>query len=151
VDREFLGLRVGAPLPLEADPEVYPPPLIPLGGQAIAPFPVLTADAGVDPDKFTRLFWHSENIGSSNLGAYGNSEVDRLIEAGRTSLDTEERRRLYRRIHALIARDHPAVFLYVRKIFFATSARLDGINTAPELFYQSIKDWYINPSQQERR
>jgi peptide/nickel transport system substrate-binding protein len=77
--------------------------------------------------------------------------VDRLIEVGRTSLDTEERRRLYRRIHALIALDHPVVFLYVRKIFFATSARLEGINTAPELFYQSIKDWYINPSQQERR
>jgi peptide/nickel transport system substrate-binding protein len=112
---------------------------------------LLQFNAGADPDKFTRLFWHSENIGSSNLGAYGNSEVDRLIEVGRTSLDTEERRRLYRRIHALIALDHPVVFLYVRKIFFATSARLEGINTAPELFYQSIKDWYINPSQQERR
>jgi peptide/nickel transport system substrate-binding protein len=112
---------------------------------------ILQFNAGVDPDKFTHLFWHSENIGYSNLGAYVNPEVDRLIEAGRTSLDFEERKSLYRQIHSLIARDRPALFLHVRKIFFATSARLEGINAAPELLYPSVKDWYINQSQEERR
>ncbi|MBA7564415.1 hypothetical protein ES708_06078 [subsurface metagenome] len=112
---------------------------------------LLQFNAGVDPDKFITYFWHSENIGSSNLGGYKNSEVDRLIEEGRTSLDFEERKHLYRRIHALIAGDRPAVFLYVRKIFFATSNKLEGINAAPELFYQSIKDWHIKESQKERR
>jgi peptide/nickel transport system substrate-binding protein len=112
---------------------------------------ILQFNAGVDPDKFTHLFWHSENIGYSNLGAYGNPEVDRLIEAGRTSLDFEERKSLYRGIHALIARDRPALFLYMRKVFFAASARLEGINAAPELLYPSIQDWYIDPSQRERR
>jgi len=112
---------------------------------------ILQFNAGADPDKFTRLFWHSENIGNSNLGAYRNPEVDRLIEAGRTSSDFEERKSLYGRIHALIARDRPALFLYVRKVFFAASARVESINAAPELLYPSIKDWYIDPSQQERR
>jgi peptide/nickel transport system substrate-binding protein len=112
---------------------------------------LLQFNAGVDPDKFTTYFWHSENIGYSNLAGYSNPEVDRLIAAGRTSLDFEERKSLYRRIHSLIARDRPAIFLYVRKIFFATSARIEGINAAPELLYPSIKDWYIKPSQEERR
>jgi peptide/nickel transport system substrate-binding protein len=112
---------------------------------------LLQFNAGVDPDKYITFFWHSENIGYSNLGAYSNPEADRLIQAGRTSLDFEERKGLYRRIHALIARDRPALFLYVRKIFFAASARIEGINAAPELLYLSIKDWYIKPSQKERR
>jgi len=140
-----VGIRVEVELLSPA--ELFEERLFPGDFQAV----LLQFNAGVDPDKFTRLFWHSENIGSSNLGGYGNSEVDGLIEAGRTSLDFEERKRLYRRIHALIARDRPAVFLYARKIFFATSAKLDGINAAPELFYQSIKDWHIKESQKERR
>jgi len=112
---------------------------------------ILQFNAGVDPDKFIPFFWHSENIGRSNLGAYGNAEVDRLIEAGRTSPEFEERRNTYRRIHALIAGDRPALFLYMRKIFFAASANIEGINAAPELLYSSIQDWYIDPSQRERR
>jgi peptide/nickel transport system substrate-binding protein len=112
---------------------------------------LLQFNAGVDPDKFTTFFWHSENIGYSNLGSYANPEVDRLIDTGRTSPDFEERKNLYRRIHALVARDRPALFLYTRKILFAASARLQGINAAPELLYPSAKDWYIDTSQQERR
>jgi peptide/nickel transport system substrate-binding protein len=127
--------------------ELFEERLFPGDFQAV----ILQFNAGADPDKFTHLFWHSDNIGYSNLGVYGNPEVDRLIEAGRTSLDFEERKGLYRRIHSLIARDRPALFLYVRKIFFATSAKLEGINAAPELLYPSIKDWYINQSQEERR
>jgi peptide/nickel transport system substrate-binding protein len=112
---------------------------------------LLQFNAGVDPDKYLTFFWHSKNIGYSNLGAYSSPEVDRLIEAGRRSLDFEERRDLYRRIHAQISRDRPALFLYVRKILFATSAKIEGINAAPELLYLSVKDWYITKSQEERR
>jgi peptide/nickel transport system substrate-binding protein len=112
---------------------------------------ILQFNAGVDPDKFTHLFWHSENIGASNLSGYESPEVDRLIKAGRTSLDFEERRNLYRRIHGLIAKDRPALFLYVRKIFFAASARLGGIQSEPELLYTTAKEWYIDPSHKERR
>ncbi len=140
-----IGIRAEVEL---VDPEeLFEERLFPGRFQAV----LLQFNAGVDPDKFITYFWHSENIGSSNLAAYANPEVDNLIEVGRTSLDFEDREGIYRRIHSLIARDRPAVFLYVRKIFFATSARFDGINAAPELFYQSIKDWHINKSQQERR
>ena len=140
-----VGIRVEVVLLFTA--ELFEERLFPGDFQAV----LLQFNAGVDPDKFTRLFWNSENFGSSNLGFYRNPEVDRLIDSGRTSLDFEERKRLYRRIHTLIVRDRPAVFLYVRKIFFATSNKFDGINAAPELFYQSIKDWHIKESQKERR
>ena len=112
---------------------------------------LLQFNAGVDPDKFLTYFWHSENIGSSNLGGYADAEVDRLIEQGRTGTDFEERIRIYRGIHARMAAERPALFLYVRKIYFVTAARIRGINAAPELFYPSIKDWYIDTSQTERR
>jgi peptide/nickel transport system substrate-binding protein len=138
---------------IRAEVELLPPQalfqkrLYPGDFQAV----LLQFNAGVDPDKFITFFWHSENLGYSNLGGYADPEVDRLIEAGRTSPDFDERKALYRRIHARIARDRPALFLYVRKVFFAASARLEGINAAPELLYPSVKDWYIKSSQQERR
>jgi peptide/nickel transport system substrate-binding protein len=138
---------------IRAEVELLPPQelfeerLYPGDFQAV----LLQFNAGVDPDKYTGFFWHSQNIGTSNLGAYANPEVDRLIGEGRISPDFEERKVLYRRIHALIARDRPALFLYVRKVFFAATARLQGINAAPELLYPSVKDWYIDPSQKERR
>jgi len=140
-----VGIR--AEVELLSPAELFEERLFPGDFQAV----FLQFNAGVDPDKFTNYFWHSQSIGSSNLGGYNNPEVDLLIEEGRRSLDFEERKRLYRRIHALIARDLPAVFLYVRKIFFATSSKLKGINAAPELFYQSVKDWYIKNPKKERR
>jgi peptide/nickel transport system substrate-binding protein len=141
--------RVGIRAEIELLPptELFEQRLFPGDFQAV----LLQFNAGVDPDKFLTYFWHSENIGTSNLGSYRNAEVDRLIGAGRTSLDFEERKQVYRRIHALMAQDRPALFLHVRKVLFATSARLEGINAAPELFYPSVKDWYINPSHEERR
>ncbi|MEE9308914.1 MAG: ABC transporter substrate-binding protein, partial [Spirochaetia bacterium] len=140
-----VGIR--AEVELLSPTELFEERLFPGDFQAV----LLQFNAGADPDKYINFFWHSRNIGTSNLGSYSNPETDGLIEAGRTSLDFEERKSLYSRIHTLIARDRPAVFLYVRKIFFATSNKFDGINAAPELFYQSIKDWHIDPSQKERR
>jgi peptide/nickel transport system substrate-binding protein len=39
--------------------------------------------------------------------------VDRLWEEGRREYDTEKRKRIYWRIHELIAEDQPYTFLYV--------------------------------------
>jgi peptide/nickel transport system substrate-binding protein len=104
---------------------------------------LLQFNAGADPDKFLSFFWHSSRIGSTNLGSYANPEVDRLIEQGRYTWEPEARKGIYHRIHRLIAADRPALFLYVRRVYFAAAAEIRGIEAAPELFYQSIGDWRI--------
>jgi peptide/nickel transport system substrate-binding protein len=112
---------------------------------------LLQLNAGVDPDKYTGFFWHSRRIGSSNLGAYENPQVDRLIDLGRITQEFEKRREIYHRIHTLIAGDRPALFLFVRRVFFGVSSRFEGIRATPESFFHSVKDWRMIKTKEERR
>jgi peptide/nickel transport system substrate-binding protein len=112
---------------------------------------LLQFNASIDPDKYTSFFWHSSRIGSWNFGSYRNPQVDRLIDLGRVTQDFEERRDIYHRIHALIAHDRPASFLFVRRIYFGISSRFEGIHPSPEIFYRSIKDWRMIKNKRERR
>lgn len=73
---------------------------------------VLGWSLGYDPDVYE--IWHSSQIPKGfNFTAYANPEVDRLIEAGRTEYDREKRKKIYFKIHDLIAEDQPYTFLYV--------------------------------------
>ena len=66
----------------------------------------------VDPDAYE--IWHSSQIEKGfNFISYRNPEVDRLWEEGRREYDTEKRKRIYWRIHELIAEDQPYTFLFV--------------------------------------
>ena len=66
----------------------------------------------VDPDAYE--IWHSSQIEKGfNFVSYRNPEVDRLWEEGRREYDTEKRKRIYWRIHELIAEDQPYTFLYI--------------------------------------
>lgn len=66
----------------------------------------------VDPDAYE--IWHSSQIEKGfNFVSYQNPEVDRLWEEGRKEYDLEKRKKIYWRIHELIAEDQPYTFLYV--------------------------------------
>ncbi len=67
---------------------------------------------GVDPDPYS--IWHSSQIKDGfNFISYSNPEVDRLLELGRRIYDQEERRKIYWKIHEILAEDQPYAFLYV--------------------------------------
>ncbi len=75
---------------------------------------VLGWGLGLDPDVYE--IWHSSQTEKGfNFVGYRNPEVDRLIEAGRTTFDREERTPIYWKIHELIHEDQPYTFLYVGK------------------------------------
>ena len=97
-----------------------------------------------DPDYTVSNFWHSRNIGRTNLAHYSNREVDRLIEEGIQETDIVERAPIYRKIHALMANDRAAVFLFFRKKFLATSSRFAGVKASPENYYTSMPYWSIS-------
>lgn len=66
----------------------------------------------VDPDAYE--IWHSSQIEKGfNFISYQNPEVDRLLEMGRKEYDLEKRKKVYWRIHELLAEDQPYTFLYV--------------------------------------
>jgi peptide/nickel transport system substrate-binding protein len=104
---------------------------------------LLQFNAAGDPDNFTFLFWHSSRIGASNLARYRNTEVDRLIEEGRSESDIEKRRTVYRGIHQIMADDTASIFLFVRRIYIGATSQIEGLMAEPQSLMYSVRDWKI--------
>lgn len=109
----------------------------------------------VDPDAYE--IWHSSQIEKGfNTISYSNPEVDRLLELGRREYNIEKRKKIYWRIHELIAEDQPYTFLYVplglsvlQRKFFILEMNEKGREVLREikmekagLMYDLIK-WYV--------
>jgi len=109
----------------------------------------------VDPDAYE--IWHSSQIEKGfNTISYSNPQVDRLLEEGRREYDIEKRKKIYWRIHELIAEDQPYTFLYVplglstlHRRFFIKDKDEQGKEVIREiklekagLMYDLIK-WYV--------
>jgi peptide/nickel transport system substrate-binding protein len=97
-----------------------------------------------NPDAVVSAFWDSSAIGALNLCRYRNPSVDSLSEKGRAETDPAKKAAIYQQVHAILANDAPAAFLYFRKTYLATSARLGGFLATPYgQFVISMGDWYI--------
>ena len=84
--------------------------------------------------------WHSSQADepeSSNHIAYRNTDVDKLIEELRYTLDEAKQTELYHQIHRLIYEDQPYCFLWVRKSIGAYNTRLAGVK-----YYNTIRPCY---------
>jgi peptide/nickel transport system substrate-binding protein len=104
-----------------------------------------------DPDQFD--IWHSGKTGPKELNhvGYANAEVDRLLDEGRSTFDTEKRRKAYFRIQEVLAEDQPYVFLYVPDALPVVHNRFRGIEPAPAgISYNFIK-WYVPKALQKHR
>lgn len=96
-----------------------------------------------DPDCYD--IWHSSKTKEKeyNFVSYKNPEIDRLLVEGRRTFDTEKRKKIYYKIHEILADDLPYVFLYVPDALIAVDNRIHGIKVAPlGISYNFIK-WYV--------
>ncbi|MBI5220552.1 MAG: hypothetical protein HY978_01790 [Candidatus Liptonbacteria bacterium] len=102
---------------------------------------------GPSSDLFS--FWHSSErfYPGMNLALYSDRQVDNLIEAVRTSFNTEERAAKQADLQKLIAADHPVVFLYSLPLLYVTSRSIQGIATStiftPADRFDQVTDWYL--------
>jgi peptide/nickel transport system substrate-binding protein len=64
-----------------------------------------------DPDSYD--IWDSSKTkeGEFNFISYKNDEVDKLLLEGRRNFDIEKRKKIYHRIHEILAEDQPYTFL----------------------------------------
>lgn len=113
-------------------------------------FDMVTLSWTSSPESDPYQIWHSsqaENRGSNRI-AYNNPEVDRLIEAGRTTLNKPERMETWRKIHRIIHEDQPYTFLYAlpKRIF------LDGRfkNVVPRAYREFQQEWFVPAADQLR-
>ena len=104
----------------------------------------------LDPDLYP--IWHSSQTAEEqfNMVSYKNTEVDRLLEEGRVTFEPKKRIAIYRRIHALIAADHPYAFLYCPDELSALSLKVQGVEVQPTGYsWYWPNRWYLPASVQQ--
>ena len=96
-----------------------------------------------DPDLYD--IWHSSKTkkGEYNFIGYKNAEVDRLLVEGRRIFDVEKRKKIYYRIHAILAEEQPYAFLYVPDATPIVHKRFKGIEVAPLGIFYNFREWYV--------
>jgi peptide/nickel transport system substrate-binding protein len=67
-----------------------------------------------------------------NYAGYCKPDVDDLLKRSRTTLDTNERRKLYADLAAIVLKDRPIVYLYHRHWLWAYTNKLDGLRAIPD-------------------
>ncbi len=85
---------------------------------------------GIDPDRNVYGAFHSK--GTVNRTAYKNPEMDKLLEAGRTTMDPTERNRIYRQVSNLLAKDLPYLQLNYFNNYSISGVNVKGIVPVPD-------------------
>lgn len=67
-----------------------------------------------DPDQY--FYWHSTQD-QGNISKYKNVKVDKLLEDGRSTLDTKKRKEFYLSFQRTVNDDLPAYFLYYPYVY----------------------------------
>lgn len=83
--------------------------------------------------------FHSK--GSKNFISYSNSEVDKLLEKGLKATDPQQRREVYRQIHAKMAEELPYMFLWSLDSYSAISTEVENVTIHPFYYFTFIQDW----------
>ncbi len=102
-----------------------------------------------DPDAYD--IWHSSKTreGEFNFISYKNEEVDRLLLEGRRTFDIEKRKKIYHRIHEILADDQPYTFLYVPDALPVLHKRFKGVEKAPLGIWYDFIHWYVPKEKNE--
>ncbi len=104
-----------------------------------------------DPDR-NYAWWHSSQIDRGfNVFSYKNTKVDELLDSGRTTLDREERKRIYRQFQKEIREDPPGIFLFWRDYLIGIHKRFRGVRISPAGILNNITEWYVPKEEQKYR
>lgn len=87
----------------------------------------------MDPDIYYQMF-HSASTppNGDNRGHYSNSEVDRLLEQGRKTTDTAERKTIYGQVQRVLAEELPYIPLWWVKNVTVQNAAIKGFVPYPD-------------------
>jgi peptide/nickel transport system substrate-binding protein len=91
---------------------------------------VLAWSGRADPDGNFQQFYTCN--APNNYSGYCSAEMDQLIQASRTELDTRKRVQIYEQIASIVTKARPIVYLYHRHWLWAHSAKLAGLRTVPD-------------------
>ncbi len=90
---------------------------------------VLAFGSPFDPDDNNYQLWSSNHLNDGwwNPAGYSNPEVDKLLDQGRTTWDTNERKKIYQQIQKILADDQPVAFINFSNYLYALSNKVTGV------------------------
>jgi len=102
---------------------------------------------GIQEDPYQ--IWHSSQIQNrgSNYVCYSNSEVDKIIEEARHTIDETKRNELYRRFHRIIHEEQPYTFVYTRPEQRFLDKRFE--NVIIHKLGVDEREWYVPKDEQK--
>lgn len=93
------------------------------------------------PDAYPLWHTNSDKLGRFNLVGYRNSEVDKLIEKGSTTIDRKELAKIYKTIFKKITDDIPYLFLYIPNSITVVNSKIKNIDPSLIGITHNQKDW----------
>lgn len=104
---------------------------------------VMGFGVGTDPDQY--VVWHSSQMGPDQMNrlSFANPEVDRLLEAGRSSCHEADRVKYYRRFQEILAEEQPMVFLYFADALPVVASRVRGVEPGPAGISWNFPEWFV--------
>jgi peptide/nickel transport system substrate-binding protein len=83
------------------------------------------------PDLMLYSWYHSTGSWNNTLWHYNNPEVDKLLDAARTTADTAEQARLYGRFQEIVAKDGPGCIVYAKNFACGVSKKVQNFTPSP--------------------
>jgi peptide/nickel transport system substrate-binding protein len=86
------------------------------------------------PDLMLYSWYHSTGSWNNTLWHYKNAEVDRLLDAARTTADVKEQAALYGKFQEIIDKEGPGSIVYVQNFACGVSNKVKGFTASPLMF-----------------
>lgn len=109
---------------------------------------------GNEPDSYKS--WHSSNKKDpgNNIALFENTEVDKLLEEARKTLNKDERLKKYQEFEKKVVENYPAIFLFSPNYVFVANKKINGIEiystVNQALHLEGIENWYINTKREKK-
>jgi peptide/nickel transport system substrate-binding protein len=97
----------------------------------------------MDPFMYFQRRFHTESIPGGNLMYYSNPEMDRLIDASATTVQKEERAKLFDRIQEILHDELPVVPIVCPMSTIAVNKRVKGVRNSILPLTRNIHKWEI--------
>jgi peptide/nickel transport system substrate-binding protein len=118
-------------------------------------FDAITLGWSSTPESDPYQIFHSSQIAGQgdNRTSYRSPEMDRLLEKARTTMDREQRMKLWNEVHRTLHEDQPYTFLFNRMALRYFNKRIQNIEKSKMgLNYESLNGglipWYVPRAQQ---
>jgi len=87
---------------------------------------ILSRGQDATPDRVLYTWHHSSQIPTNNWARVADAEVDEWLEAATTSVDPEERDRLFKQVQERVAGDNYYYYIDHENMIFAYAAKVEG-------------------------